>query len=117
MSAWDMRILAEDVNVDFLDELADLDDGDIVEAVHDACVLAASDGRVTDDERLNGQAAATIAAIWAGAPYSNGDVVENYPFIRNLIGSGDEALNEAATTVLEHADTDDDLDVYLEALS
>ena len=39
MSTWDVAIFNEDDNVDFLDELTDLDDDDIVEAVRDACLL------------------------------------------------------------------------------
>ena len=40
MGAWDDAIFSEEVNVDFLDELANLDEEDIVEAVEDACTVA-----------------------------------------------------------------------------
>lgn len=117
MSAWDASIFAEDVNVDFLDDLVDLDDGEIVEAVRDACLLVQKQTGASEDDVLNGLAAATIAAIWAGAPFSAGDVAEDYPFIRGLVGSGDEELNEAASELLENADTDEDLEQFIEALS
>ncbi|WP_394281303.1 DUF4259 domain-containing protein [Corynebacterium sp.] len=117
MSTWDDEIFAEDINVDFLDELAELDDEEVVEAVSDACLLAANQDNATEDELLNGQAAATIAAIWAGAPFSAGDVAEEYPFIRSLMGEGSEALAEAAVTVLENVDTDHDIDQFIEALA
>lgn len=117
MGAWDIAIFAEEVNVDFLDELAGLDDDAIVEAVKDACLLAAQPAGVSEDEELNGLAAATIAAIWAGAPFSAGEVADSYPFLRELIGSGSEKLNEVASGLLENADTEADLEVYLEALS
>lgn len=116
MGAWDIAIFAEDVNVDFLDELAALDDDGVIEGVEDACLLARQEA-ATGDERLNGLAAATIAAIWAGAPFSAGDVADAYPFVRGLIGSGTDQLSEVATELLENADTDEDLEVYLEALS
>lgn len=116
MGTWDERIFAEEANVDFLEELANLDNEGIVEGVRDACVLAAS-GAGSDIEEANGHAAATIAAIWAGAPFSAGAIVEDYPFIRELIGEGDEDLNEKATEVLESVDTEEDLEAYLEALA
>lgn len=109
--------LSEDVNVDFLDELANLDDEDIVEAVSDACALATSGDAISADEERNAQAAATIAAIWAGAPFSAGEVVSSYPFIRGLAGSGDEALNEHALEILEAVEEDYDLEAFIEALS
>lgn len=117
MGAWDMKIFAEDVNVDFLDELSALDDEDIVEAIEDACKLVLSQTNVSNDDELNGLCAATIAAIWAGAPYSAGDVVTEYPFIRDLSGYGGDELYAVASEVLERAEVDDDLDVYLEALN
>ncbi|MFP7366370.1 hypothetical protein SFC07_11465 [Corynebacterium callunae] len=117
MGAWDDAILTEEVNVDFLDEIAELDTDDIVEALEDACLLIINQDKATEDEILNGQAAATIAAIINGAPYSAGQVLENYPFIRELIGEGSETLRAAAARVLEEADVEYDLEAYLEALN
>ncbi|WP_049158684.1 DUF4259 domain-containing protein [Corynebacterium striatum] len=117
MSTWDENIFSDGVNVDFLDELANLDDEDIVEAVSDACALATSGDAISADEERNAQAAATIAAIWAGAPFSAGEVVSSYPFIRGLAGSGDEALNEHALEILEAVEEDYDLEAFIEALS
>ncbi|NLZ58287.1 MAG: hypothetical protein GX898_08330 [Corynebacterium sp.] len=117
MGAWDDSILTEEINVDFLDEIAELDDDNILEALEDACLLVINQDKATEDEHLNGQAAATIAAILAGAPYSAGQVLETYPFIRNLMGEGSETLRASATKVLEEADVDYDLEAYLEALT
>lgn len=117
MSAWDVAIFNEDDNIDFLDELNELDDDEVLEAVRDACLLVLKQPHVSEVERLNGLAAATIAAIWAGAPFSAGDVADTYPYIRELIGSGDEALNEAAAGVLETVEDDEDVDAFTEALS
>lgn len=117
MGAWDDSILTEDVNVDFLDEIAELDSDDILEALEDACLLIINQERASEDEHLNGQAAATIAAIIFGAPYSAGQVLENYPFIRELVGEGSETLRAAAARVLEEADVEYDLEAYLEALN
>lgn len=116
MSSWDAEIFTEDANIDFLDDLAELEEDEIVEAVFDACVLG-RDSTATDDDRLNALAAATIAAIWAGAPYADGDTVEQYPFISQLIGAGDEEHREIAAALLEAADTEEDIDPFLEALS
>ncbi|ALC05211.1 hypothetical protein CDES_03795 [Corynebacterium deserti GIMN1.010] len=117
MGAWDDAILTEEINIDFLDEIAELDTEDIIEALEDACLLVVNQENSTEDEHLNGQAAATIAAIMYGAPYSAGQVVENYPFIRDLIGEGTETLRGAAAQVLEEADVEYDLEAYLEALN
>lgn len=117
MSTWDVAIFSEDDNIDFLDELNDLDDDDIIEAVRDACLLVSKQPKVSEVERLNGLAAATIAAIWAGAPFSAGDVADSYPYIRALIGSGDEALNAAAAELLESVGEDEDVEAFTEALS
>lgn len=117
MSAWDLAIFAEDTNEEFLDELLDLDDDVIVESVRDACLLAVNQPEVSEVERANGLAAATIAAIWAGAPFAAGDTAETYPYIRELTGSGDAVLSEAALELLEGEDTEHDIDQFIEALS
>ena len=65
MGAWDDAIFSEEVNVDFLDELANLDEEDVLEAVEDACTVAVKQDSVSDDEVKNALCAATIAAIWA----------------------------------------------------
>ncbi|HZK32067.1 MAG TPA: hypothetical protein VFC72_04055 [Corynebacterium sp.] len=118
MSAWDLEIFAEEVNEEFLDELAELDNEEVVVAIHDACLLALRQAEnISEDERRNGLAAATVAAIWAGAPFSAGEVAENYPFIRELIGSGTDSLNEAAGELLETEETDADIDQFIEALA
>ncbi|MHC2850239.1 uncharacterized protein DUF4259 [Corynebacterium mucifaciens] len=117
MSTWDEQIFTVDTNTDFLDELADLDFEEIFEAVRDAVLLAAKQDDPTEDDLLNGQAAATIAAIWAGAPFSAGEIAEAYPFIRRRSDEMDEQLVESAAAVLEEADTDADLEQFLEALA
>lgn len=117
MGAWDISIFADDNNVDFLEEMSALEPEDIVEAVDDAVALVANNKAVNEEEVANGLLAATIAAIWAGAPYSAGEIAENYPFVRELSGSGSERLREQAAAVLEDADTEEDLEVYLEALN
>ncbi|MCF1765652.1 DUF4259 domain-containing protein [Corynebacterium argentoratense] len=120
MGAWDDTIFRQEATVYFLDELDTLDPDDQVEAILDACTLAKGQAGADfneDEDYVRGLCAATIAAIWAGAPYSAGDVVEEYPFIRQLIGHGDEALNEAALELLENVDMDVDIETYIEALS
>ena len=43
MSTWDEHIFTEDVNVEFLEDLNNLEEDDIIEAVRDAVVLATDD--------------------------------------------------------------------------
>lgn len=123
MSTWDQEIFSAEANADFLDELSQLEPEEILEAVSDAVLLAAGGSSASDDEILNGQAAATIAAIWAGAPFSAGEIAESYPFIRSNSGEISEQLAESAVSVLEKAsadadaDSDTDIDQFIEALS
>ena len=116
MSTWDEQIFTVDANTDFLDELVDLDFDEVFEAVRDAVLLAAKQDP-SEDELLNGQAAATIAAIWAGAPFSAGEIAETYPFIRMRPDEMDEQWVESAAAVLEEADTEQDREQFLEALA
>lgn len=116
MSTWDTYIFSEDVNVDFLDELAGLEPDETAEAVRDACLLAVDDA-ASEDEILNGQAAATIAAIWAGAPFSAGEIASSYSFLRGASMELDEKLIDAAVSILESIDAEQDVDQFLEALS
>lgn len=117
MSTWDLAIFNEDANVDFLDDLADMDIEEAVEAVRDACLLALDKDNATGDELLNGQAAATIAAIWARAPFSAGEIADTYSFLRASSVELDEKLIDAAVAVLEDVDSERDVDQFIEALS
>ena len=117
MSSWDEEIFSTDLNVDFLDELANLDEEGVIRAVQDACEVARSKNDLTEEEQLNAHAAATIAAIWAGAPFSASETVEDYPYIRELVGSGSETLTENALEVLENVEEEYDLEAFIEALS
>lgn len=117
MNTWDKEIFTVDTNADFLDELAELDFDEVFDTVRDAVLLAARQESPTEYELLNGQAGATITAIWAGAPFSAGDIAETYPFIRRHPEEIDEQLMDAAAAVLEDADTEADLEQFLEALS
>ncbi|MCT1426931.1 DUF4259 domain-containing protein [Corynebacterium tuberculostearicum] len=117
MSTWDEDIFTTDHNVDFLEEMANLDEEGVIRAVEDACEVAHSKPKLSGEEEQNAQAAATIAAIWAGAPFSAGDVVEDYPYIRELVGSGSETLTENALEVLENVEEEYDLEAFIEALS
>ena len=116
MSTWDEQIFTVDANTDFLDELVDLDFEDVFEAVRDAVLLAAKQDP-SEEELLNGQAAATIAAIWAGAPFSAGEIADTYPFLRASSVELDEKLIDVAVAILEDVDSEQDVDQFIEALS
>lgn len=124
MSSWDEYIFNEEQAQDFLDELAaydvDEDEDRIIEAVGDVLFELADAEHPSIDEEIIGQCAATICAIWCGAPYSAGDVVAEYPFIRHFVGDvEDEDLVKAAFDVLDAiaADSEYDLDAFVEACS
>lgn len=117
VSTWDMAIFNEDANVDFLDDIADLDFDETVQAVRDACLLAGDKDNATEEDILNGQAAATIAAIWAGAPFSAGEIADTYPFLRASSVELDEKLIDVAVAILEDVDSEQDVDQFIEALS
>ena len=119
MSTWDKEILSAEANADFLNELSELEPEEILEAVGDAVLLAANSASATEEEVLNAQAAATIAAIWSGAPFSAGEIVDTYPFIRSNSGELSEQLADAAAGVLENAAADSaaDIDQFIDALS
>ena len=117
MSSWDEEIFSTDVNVDFLDELANLDEEGVIRAVQDACEVARSKNDLTEEEQLNAHAAATIAAIWAGAPFSASETVEDYPYIRDLVGTVDDTLTENALEILDTVEGDYDVEPFIEALS
>ena len=109
MSTWDENIFSTDLNVDFLDEMANLDEEGVIRAVEDACEVAHSKPKISEEEEQNAQAAATIAAIWAGAPFSAGEVVEADG--RRLVGEGRlEGLGGAVGVEVVGLDVGDDLD-------
>lgn len=116
MNTWEEYVLTLEANVDFLEELNELETEEVPEALHDACILA-RDAQEGSDEYTNGLAAATIVAIWAGAPFSAAEVLEDYPYIRANIGHDDEELHEVAAGLLEAVDTEYDMEAFLEALS
>lgn len=99
MSTWDSIIFSSDAVIDLLEEVSVLEDDDLSGALLDACRLAAGDA--DDDEVRAGLGAATVAAIWSGAPFSAGQLVDEYPFIREGIGSCPEELREAAAETFD----------------
>ncbi|HIW95476.1 MAG TPA: DUF4259 domain-containing protein [Candidatus Corynebacterium gallistercoris] len=128
MSNWDETVFGDEDNTDFLDELNDLDDRDLEEALEDAINTALHHAAISSGEYSNGLCAATIAAIWAGAPYSAATVADDHPFIRQHIGEVEGGLQELALQLLykeherraEQMDDSEDaegLETFVEALS
>lgn len=123
MSSWDEYIFEEQDNEEFLDELVDLDEQDLYEAIEDAVNLGLRAGSHDDVEYLNGLCAASVAAIWCGAPFSTGAVTDEYPFIREHIGSCETSLQELSGQLLDKElertgdDAPEGLETYSEALS
>ncbi|WJY67487.1 hypothetical protein [Corynebacterium auris] len=116
MSTWDTEIFTAEANAEFLEDLAELDIEEVEAAVRDAVLLAASQS-ATAEEVDNGRAAATIAAIWAGAPFSAGEIADTYGFLRNGAAQVDEKVAEVALALLEDVEGEEDVDQFIEALS
>nr|WP_120491134.1 DUF4259 domain-containing protein [Corynebacterium lactis] len=117
MSVWETEIFSNDSVIELFDELQDLDAADRVDGLIDACRIAVDSG--SEDEQLSGVAAAIVAAIWKGAPFPGGDIVEDYSFIREGVAdsaSGGEELMEAASEVFENlvANLDESTQAFLE---
>ena len=121
ITGWDAEVFHQEVNQDFLEELDDLDDRDRHQALLDACKLAMSDTDPDDEVIANAHAAAIIAAIWSGAPYTDSETAAEYSYIRAGIGYCDEPLQDAAKAILDAVSESDDVgegvDEFLEALS
>lgn len=123
MSVWDTEIFRNDSVIELFDEVQDLDPQDRISALIDA-------GRIgldteNGDETLCAIAAAIIIAIWNGAPFGGGEIVEDYSFIREGIsdnnGDEEEALSiasEVFDTLLEELDdsTQASLEDFVEAV-
>jgi hypothetical protein len=64
-----------------------------------------------------------VAAVWAGAPFTASDIVDEHPLIRTRIGDCPESLQEVALQVLDGhlerlgEDAPDGLETCVEALS
>lgn len=101
MSNWDEYIFHDEDNVEFLDELVDLEPTDLFEALEDAVTLALRHAKPGDVEYLNGLCAASVAAIWCGAPFSSATVADEHPFVRHYIGQCGDILQEQSSLLLD----------------
>lgn len=94
MSIWETEVFGSDSVIELFDEVQDLDSQDRVGALIDAGRIGVDSE--SSDEKACALAAAVIIAIWNGAPFSGGDIVEDYSFIREGIseahGSEEDAL-------------------------
>lgn len=100
MSNWDEYIFHDDDNIEFFDELIDLEPADLFEALEDAVTLALRHSEPGDVEYLNGLCAASVAAIWCGAPFSSASVADEHPFVREYIGQCSDKLQEQSSLLL-----------------
>ena len=134
MTSWDEHALANDQVQDFLQEIqeeyedagADSDVETVVTALEDAVVIAQKQAARGDEDYAVGLAAASIAAIWSGAPYSISELADEYSVIRGGIGRASEVLQERAAQLLEDEsealeeaglEVPEGLETYHEALS
>ncbi|MEJ6549442.1 DUF4259 domain-containing protein [Corynebacterium sp. USCH3] len=137
MSTWDETVFADDTNTDFLADCDDLEGDALASALQDACTLALDSGArgqggagtagtagtTVDPDYINGLCAATVAAIWSGAPFTSAAVADEHPFIREGIGQCPDALQEAALELLDGEleaagdEAPDGLETAVEALS
>jgi hypothetical protein len=123
MSTWDNSVFAEEAATDFLDECDELDRSDFVAALVDACTVALNHAARGSSDFRTGLCAATVAAIWAGAPFTAADAVDDHPQIRSGIGECPEELQEVALQLLDRElettgeDAPEGLETFVEALS
>ncbi|MBC2682103.1 DUF4259 domain-containing protein [Corynebacterium anserum] len=123
MSNWDEYIFHDVDNVEFLDDLVDRDPADLFQAIEDAITFALRHAQPGDVEYLNGLCAASVAAIWCGAPFSSATVADEHPFVREYIGHCDETLQEQASLLLDKEidrrgdSAPEGLETFAEALS
>ena len=105
MSIWDSEIFRNDAVLEFFDEVQDLDVDERQDALIDAGRIAL--GSDSEDDRLVGLAAAVVAAIWSGAPFSSAGIVEDYSFVREGVNDGGAGakLAEVAAEVFESLST------------
>lgn len=101
MSNWDEYIFHDEDNIEFLDELIDLEPTDLFEALEDAVTLAWRHSEPGDVEYLNGLCAASVAAIWCGAPFSSASAADEHPFVREYIGQCSDKLQEQSSLLLD----------------
>ena len=128
MSSWDTTVFTDESNAEFLDECDDLEGADLVQVLVDATTIALNgerpdDGEDADPDFANGLCAATIGAIWAGAPFASASTADDHPYIREGIGQCPDALQEVALQLLDREleegpeDAPDGLEPFVEALS
>ncbi|WP_312097023.1 DUF4259 domain-containing protein [Corynebacterium dentalis] len=123
MSVWDEVIFQDEDNIEFLDELVDMDQQDIEEALEDAVTLALRHASPGEVEYSNGLCAASVAAIWCGAPFSSATIADEHPFVRQYIGQCSDSLQERANTLLDRElelrgeDAPEGLETFSEALT
>lgn len=123
MSVWDEVIFQDEDNIEFLDELVDMDQQDIEEALEDAVTLALRHASPGEVEYSNGLCAASVAAIWCGAPFSSATIADEHPFVRLYIGQCSDSLQERASTLLDRElelrgeDAPEGLETFSEALT
>lgn len=123
MSTWDQYLFADESSADFLAECDDLEGRDLVQALQDACTVALNQAAPGEPDHTIGLCAATVAAIWSGAPFTAAEAADTHPLIRAHIGSCPDTLKEAALQLLDgYLDAvgdgaPDGLEIYVEALS
>lgn len=103
MSVWDTELFANDVVLEFFDEVQGSEPDERAGALIDAGRIGLDSDDA--DEIAVAVAAAVIIAIWNGAPFVGGDVVEDYTFIREGIASNDDAEEEAVELAAEVFDS------------
>lgn len=123
MSVWDEVVFHDESNIEFLDELVDLDQEEISTALEDSVILALRHAEPGDVEFTNGLCAASVAAIWCGAPFSSAVIADEYPFVREFIGQCPDTLQEQASLLLDQEldsrgdDAPEGLETFSEALT
>ena len=123
MSSWDRRISEDEAVEEFFEELDDLEDDELFELVESTVKIALLQADPGDMDYSMGLGAASLVAIWHGAPYALGDLTDRFSFIRGYIGQSDNSLTDSALELLDQEmerlddQAPEGLETYVEALS
>lgn len=123
MSTWDTHIFSDEASVELLRDVDDLEAEELMEALQDAVTIASDQATPGQSDYTQGLCAASIAAVWCGAPFAASNLASEHAFVRAYIGRCPEELQEAAFELLDAElarlgeDSPEGLDTYAEAVS
>lgn len=123
MSTWDHIILEAEPVEEFFEDLEDLDDSELFAVLESSITEALTHAEPGEADYTAGLGAATLVAIWNGAPYTAAEVADRFHFLRAHIGHSIESLTDAALNLLDKEmerlgeEAPEGIETFVEALS